>query len=208
MFRNAGTSEIPQPHSMVVNRAGKRFGDEAFLPEAPERTAPFRCAHACLSQPAVLLGLRQPICREILGQRPADRRRCRISSPRRRRPRRSPRRSASMAPASFRRSRGSTASSQPEPMRISVADERTGAAITAATSPAPTPISAPSRRRRSTASARSVGHVVGRDPDQYARPGHGPAQSPDSRPLCARELHRGRRVRRRLSGRASLSARA
>lgn len=31
MFRNAGTSEIPQPHSMIVNRAGKRFGDEAFF---------------------------------------------------------------------------------------------------------------------------------------------------------------------------------
>lgn len=31
MFRNAGTSEIPQPHSMVVNRAGRRFGDEAFF---------------------------------------------------------------------------------------------------------------------------------------------------------------------------------
>jgi 3-oxosteroid 1-dehydrogenase len=31
MFRNAGTSEIPQPHSMVVNRAGRRFGDESFF---------------------------------------------------------------------------------------------------------------------------------------------------------------------------------
>jgi 3-oxosteroid 1-dehydrogenase len=31
MFRNAGTSEIPQPHSMIVNRAGRRFGDEAFF---------------------------------------------------------------------------------------------------------------------------------------------------------------------------------
>jgi 3-oxosteroid 1-dehydrogenase len=31
MFRNAGTSEIPQPHSIIVNRAGRRFGDEAFF---------------------------------------------------------------------------------------------------------------------------------------------------------------------------------
>jgi len=31
MFRNAGTSEIPQPHSMIVNKAGRRFGDEAFF---------------------------------------------------------------------------------------------------------------------------------------------------------------------------------
>jgi len=31
MFRNAGTSEIPQPHSCVVNRAGRRFGDESFF---------------------------------------------------------------------------------------------------------------------------------------------------------------------------------
>jgi 3-oxosteroid 1-dehydrogenase len=31
MFRNAGTSELPQPHSMIVNRAGRRFGDEAFF---------------------------------------------------------------------------------------------------------------------------------------------------------------------------------
>ena len=31
MFRNAGTSEIPQPHSIVVNKAGRRFGDEAFF---------------------------------------------------------------------------------------------------------------------------------------------------------------------------------
>ena len=31
MFRNAGTSEIPQPHSIIVNSRGKRFGDEAFF---------------------------------------------------------------------------------------------------------------------------------------------------------------------------------
>ena len=31
MFRNAGTSEIPQPHSIIVNSHGKRFGDEAFF---------------------------------------------------------------------------------------------------------------------------------------------------------------------------------
>jgi 3-oxosteroid 1-dehydrogenase len=31
MFRNAGTSEIPQAHSIIVNGAGRRFGDEAFF---------------------------------------------------------------------------------------------------------------------------------------------------------------------------------
>ena len=31
IFRNAGTSELPQPHSIVVNKAGRRFGDEAFF---------------------------------------------------------------------------------------------------------------------------------------------------------------------------------
>jgi 3-oxosteroid 1-dehydrogenase len=31
MFRNAGTSELPQPHSIIVNKTGRRFGDEAFF---------------------------------------------------------------------------------------------------------------------------------------------------------------------------------
>ena len=31
LFRNAGTSEIPQPHSIIVNKSGRRFGDEAFF---------------------------------------------------------------------------------------------------------------------------------------------------------------------------------
>ncbi len=31
MYRNAGTSEIPQPHSIIVNKSGRRFGDEAFF---------------------------------------------------------------------------------------------------------------------------------------------------------------------------------
>jgi 3-oxosteroid 1-dehydrogenase len=30
-FRSAGTHELPLPHSMVVNDAGRRFGDEAFF---------------------------------------------------------------------------------------------------------------------------------------------------------------------------------
>jgi 3-oxosteroid 1-dehydrogenase len=30
-FRTAGTHELPFPHSMVVNRLGRRFGDEAFF---------------------------------------------------------------------------------------------------------------------------------------------------------------------------------
>jgi hypothetical protein len=30
-FRSAGTHELPLPHSMVVNAAGRRFGDEAFF---------------------------------------------------------------------------------------------------------------------------------------------------------------------------------
>lgn len=30
-FRSAGTHELPLPHSMVVNNAGRRFGDEAFF---------------------------------------------------------------------------------------------------------------------------------------------------------------------------------
>lgn len=30
-FRTAGTHELPFPHSMVVNAAGRRFGDEAFF---------------------------------------------------------------------------------------------------------------------------------------------------------------------------------
>ena len=30
-FRTAGTHELPFPHSIVVNRAGRRFGDESFF---------------------------------------------------------------------------------------------------------------------------------------------------------------------------------
>lgn len=30
-FRTAGTHELPLPHGIVVNRAGRRFGDEAFF---------------------------------------------------------------------------------------------------------------------------------------------------------------------------------
>jgi succinate dehydrogenase/fumarate reductase flavoprotein subunit len=30
-FRSAGTHELPLPHAMVVNAAGRRFGDEAFF---------------------------------------------------------------------------------------------------------------------------------------------------------------------------------
>lgn len=30
-FRSAGTQELPFPHSIAVNRAGRRFGDEAFF---------------------------------------------------------------------------------------------------------------------------------------------------------------------------------
>ena len=30
-FRSAGTQELPFPHSMVVNQAGRRFGDESFF---------------------------------------------------------------------------------------------------------------------------------------------------------------------------------
>ncbi len=71
MFRNAGTSELPQPHSMIVNRAGRRFGDEAFFQKLQNGLRDFDVAtHSYRNLPCFWIFDRQYARKYSIGGRP------------------------------------------------------------------------------------------------------------------------------------------
>jgi 3-oxosteroid 1-dehydrogenase len=55
-FQSAGINELAYPHSIVVNRAGRRFGDESFFQSLVPRLREFDVpSHAFVNRPCFLL---------------------------------------------------------------------------------------------------------------------------------------------------------
>ena len=111
-FRSAGTHELPLPHSMVVNDAGRRFGDEAFFQHLLNALRDFDVAtHRLRNLPCYFVFSRGYVEKYGFGGAPAGQRAGLRSA--RRAHRGTGEHLGSIRPASRRRSRASTGSSMP-----------------------------------------------------------------------------------------------